>query len=396
MRPWPSAGTTRSRPLPRPRKRRAASMVTWRSAPTTTSTGGAPSRPSLSTSQPAAASTWWRAAARPVKLAICPPVTNPVLTRRRQPEQVGQPAGGDLLDRGRGRAEHEQAGVLVPGRGQPVGGQGGGQAAADHEPEVARPGRGDQPVVGQLGQLGDDLGGVAGAVGQRPAQPGQQLARARPCRHRPLRQAPHIPGRPGECRLKGSLGGCPLRGWPLGHGDALLAARRTVSPSQAQLKRRSCASPRPSPRSGNWTLPCPGTVGLSRTSEVRTRPSGPMPVIRHRAAPLAVALVDQPQLDLDGAAVGAQGLADHLGPERPDTAEHEPGPHGEHDQRGHDPDEHGGVPLDGAGGGQPGRVVAQRVGRALQRLLAALTNLAAGRHRRLAAGADAHIHSGRR
>ncbi|HEX7149266.1 MAG TPA: aminotransferase class V-fold PLP-dependent enzyme, partial [Actinomycetota bacterium] len=55
-------------------------MVTWRSAPTTTSTGGAPRRPSLSTSQPAAASTWWRAAARPVKLAICPPVTNPVLT----------------------------------------------------------------------------------------------------------------------------------------------------------------------------------------------------------------------------------------------------------------------------------------------------------------------------
>ena len=68
-------------------------MVTWRSAPTTTSTGGAPIRPSRSTSQPAAASTWWRAAARPVKVAIWPPVTKPVLTVDGSPSRsVSQPA----------------------------------------------------------------------------------------------------------------------------------------------------------------------------------------------------------------------------------------------------------------------------------------------------------------
>src|ERR687892_887200 len=61
---------------------------------------------------------------------------------------------------------------------------------------------------------------------------------------------------------------------------------------------------------------------------------------------LTVALVDHPQLDLDGGAVGGHGLADHLGPERADAAEGEPGPEGEQGDRGHDPDEHGGVALD--------------------------------------------------
>ena len=47
----------------------------------------------------------------------------------RQPEQLDEPGAGDLLgDRG-GRRERVQAGVLVPRARQPVGGQGGRQAA---------------------------------------------------------------------------------------------------------------------------------------------------------------------------------------------------------------------------------------------------------------------------
>src|SRR4030095_8234318 len=94
-------------------------------------------------------------------------------------------------------------------------------------------------------------------------------------------------------------------------------------------------------------------------------------------------------------AVGAHLRADHRGPERPHAAEHEPGPEGEQDHGGDDRDQHGGVPLGGAGRRQPGRVVAQRVGRTLDRLLTALADLAAGLHRRLAAGADARGPSGR-
>ena len=52
-------------------------MVAWRSALATTRTGGAPSSPRCSTSQPAWARTWWRAAASATVLAPCPPVTKP-------------------------------------------------------------------------------------------------------------------------------------------------------------------------------------------------------------------------------------------------------------------------------------------------------------------------------
>ena len=60
---------------PEPEVAQARSTAAWRSPPTTTVTGGAPNRPSTSTSQPACSSTWWRAAMRPVTLAICAPVT---------------------------------------------------------------------------------------------------------------------------------------------------------------------------------------------------------------------------------------------------------------------------------------------------------------------------------
>src|SRR6478736_4717981 len=52
-------------------------MVSWRSAPTSTRSGGAPTRPSRATSHPVLRNISSRAAARQVKLDMVAPVTNP-------------------------------------------------------------------------------------------------------------------------------------------------------------------------------------------------------------------------------------------------------------------------------------------------------------------------------
>ena len=77
IRPWSSAGTSRIDAVPIPRNLSARSRVECRLAPATMRIGGAPLRPSRSTSHPTPARTWWRAAARQVKCAIWQPVTNP-------------------------------------------------------------------------------------------------------------------------------------------------------------------------------------------------------------------------------------------------------------------------------------------------------------------------------
>ncbi len=92
-RPAASAGTTAAVAAPRPIARSAASIESCRSAPTSTCTCGAPCRPWASTSQPWAARTWLRAAARHAVLAIWPPVTNPTdAARGRSSSSSIQPA----------------------------------------------------------------------------------------------------------------------------------------------------------------------------------------------------------------------------------------------------------------------------------------------------------------
>jgi hypothetical protein len=74
-----------------------------------------------------------------------------------QTEQLEQPVAGDLLDhRGRRPADIE-AGVLVPGGGEPVGSQCCRQRAADHEAEVAAAGRRHEAGLRSGGELVDDL-----------------------------------------------------------------------------------------------------------------------------------------------------------------------------------------------------------------------------------------------
>ena len=82
----------------------------------------------------------------------------------RQPEQVEHPPPGDLLDRRRGRGQRPQAGVLVPGRGQPVGAQGRRQRAADHHPEEAAGRDRDQPRLARRGQQVDHVRGRGRSV----------------------------------------------------------------------------------------------------------------------------------------------------------------------------------------------------------------------------------------
>ena len=99
-----------------------------------------------------------------------------------QAEQVDEPAGGDVLgDRG-GRGERDEPGVLVPGRGEPVGRERGRVRAADDEAEVARAGGGDDPALGTFGERLDDRGGILGVLGERTAERGAQLRRRSPSR----------------------------------------------------------------------------------------------------------------------------------------------------------------------------------------------------------------------
>ena len=64
----------------------------------------------------------------------------------------------------------EDAGVLIPGGDEPVGGEGGGETAADDEAEVARASRGDGAVHACKGELICDGVGSRAGVGQRAAE----------------------------------------------------------------------------------------------------------------------------------------------------------------------------------------------------------------------------------
>ena len=143
-------------------------MVACRSAPATTRTAGQPASPRRSTSHPASASTWWRAAARATVLAACPPVTNPDEADDGRPSRsFSQPpatssttaAPGDVVGLNAGWS---QPVARIVGRGGRV------EGAADDEAEVPRTGRGDERRLDRVGQLSHDLRGRGGPVGQRP------------------------------------------------------------------------------------------------------------------------------------------------------------------------------------------------------------------------------------
>ncbi len=106
-------------------------------------------------------------------------------------------------------------GVLVPRRHQPVRGQRGGQCAADHEAEMARPGAGHQAGLGAGHQRVDDGVRVLAVLRQRTAESIAHAGGIDAGGHRALVEA-------GE-KLPGVLRGGGQAGGAIAHGKTLSA-----------------------------------------------------------------------------------------------------------------------------------------------------------------------------
>jgi hypothetical protein len=116
----------------------------------------------------------------------------------RQAQQLAHPAGRDRLGDREGRRRDGAAGVLVPGRDQPIGGDGDGQRAADDEAEVAWAGGGRQAGLGVGGKVRDDGARVLAGVGQGALQPRAQILQGDGRAHGPLGEAvEELVGEPG-------------------------------------------------------------------------------------------------------------------------------------------------------------------------------------------------------
>ncbi len=88
----------------------------------------------------------------------------------RQLEQVAQPIDADALEAAGERRGHPGAGVLVEGRGQPVGGEGRGRRAADHEVKEAGAGRSGRRLVAESSQVADRRERSSAVLGQSAAE----------------------------------------------------------------------------------------------------------------------------------------------------------------------------------------------------------------------------------
>ena len=157
------------------------------------------------------ARTAWRAAASAVKLAIVAPVTNPTLVPAGRPSSsTSQPPATSSATAAAGEID-VQAGVLVPGAGQPVRRERRRQAAADDEPEVASAGAGDQARLGGCGELLDHRrAGRSGLPGV--ARPSPSVARrGRPEDRRVGSRA--TPGSRSRCRPSWTGAGLRRSSW---------------------------------------------------------------------------------------------------------------------------------------------------------------------------------------
>lgn len=107
-----------------------------------------------------------------------------------QPQQVDDPASGDLLDHRRRRAGCEESRVLIPRRHQPVSSECRRQRATDHEAEEsAGAHRHQATILDGIGHAIDDVCSVGGVLGSRPTESGPKRVRGRGWRDQCCAQA---------------------------------------------------------------------------------------------------------------------------------------------------------------------------------------------------------------
>ncbi len=104
----------------------------------------------------------------------------------RKAEELLEPFARDLFRDGRCRPAYDQAGVLIPGTGQPVSGKSCRKRAADDETEVAAARHRDHAAIGSGRQLFDHHERVHPLSRQRTAERPAQLFNRRRRPDRPL------------------------------------------------------------------------------------------------------------------------------------------------------------------------------------------------------------------
>ncbi len=188
---------------------------------------------------------------------------------RRQSQQVEHPGRRGLLRGDGARSREAHAAVLVPRRGEPVGGERGGERPADDPAEEAARRHGHQPRLDVPGEQVDHLGGVGRPVRQRTAEAGEDLLGA------PLgRDVPRSAGRratSGRARRHGRGRRC-RRQVPRSRRHCAAPPYPTAGPRADPLRRRS-RSAGPVRRSAPHTRR--GTRPASRRRRPRGSPAGP-------------------------------------------------------------------------------------------------------------------------
>lgn len=122
-------------------------------------------------------------------------------------EHLFEPVAGDFFGDGGGGAARVEGGVLVPGRCEPVGGEGGLQCAANDPCEKSTAGAAVVAAVGGGDEVVDDAVGGRAALGDSAAESGAKLLEREPRADGCVVQAVEIARGVVECPSEGGVRG---------------------------------------------------------------------------------------------------------------------------------------------------------------------------------------------
>ncbi len=103
--------------------------------------------------------------------------------RGREPEQFEQPAADDVFEHRHSRRHHVEGAVLIPRRGEPLGGHRDRHGTTGDEAEVAGAGGGDEPRIHGPSERRDDVCGLLSTRRQGTAEGRLQFGARRPGAH---------------------------------------------------------------------------------------------------------------------------------------------------------------------------------------------------------------------